>query len=71
MARRIPYIVHGVLRVAEPPGGPEIAIGSPARAAWLGDPVPRSFSFRGTFTTRRGHRVDGTSLHAAVGERTA
>jgi hypothetical protein len=33
VAQRIPYVVDGVLHVPEPPGGPEIAIGSPSWVA--------------------------------------
>ena len=63
MAQRITNTVCGVFHVAGPPGGPEIANGSPSQAAGLRYLVSSSFSFRGTsgtFTARRGHRVDGT-----------
>jgi hypothetical protein len=56
MARRIPLVAAGVLYVLEPPGAPEIAVDSPAWAAWLRDPATRSFSFRGSsgaFTARK------------------
>ena len=56
MARPIPLVTAGVLRVLEPPGEPTITVDSPGWAAWLRDPATRSFSFRGsngTFTARR------------------
>ena len=72
MAQRIPDIVDRVLRVPEPPGGPEIAIDSPARAARPGDLVSRSYSLRcssGTFTVRNEHRVHGGAYWIAYRKR--
>ena len=72
MAQRIPYVVDGVLHVPEPSGGPEIAIGSPSWAAWLRDPVTRSFSFRGpsgAFTARKAYRVHGGAYWTAYRRR--
>ena len=68
MARRIPLVAAGVLYVLEPPGGPEIAVDSPAWAAWLRDPATRSFSFRGssgTFTARKEDRAGGEDYWSA------
>jgi predicted PurR-regulated permease PerM len=50
MARRIPHVADGTLHVLEPSGAPQIAVGSPARAAWLANPATRSFYFRGVST---------------------
>ncbi|MGB3632712.1 MAG: tetratricopeptide repeat protein [Rubrobacteraceae bacterium] len=72
MAQRIPYVVDGVLHAPEPSGGPDIAIGSPSWAAWLGDPATRSFSFRspsGAFTARKEHRVHGGAYWTAYRRR--
>ena len=62
MARRIPHVADGVLHTQEPPGAPEIAVDSPAWAAWLEDRATHSFSFEGpggTFTARKERRSGG------------
>src|SRR5215212_6172924 len=62
MARRIPHVADGVLHAHEPPGAPEIAVDSPAWAAWLEDRATHSFSFEGpsgTFTARKERRAGG------------
>ena len=72
MARRIPYVVDGVLHLPESSGGPEIAIGSPSWDAWLGDPLTRSFSFRGpsgAFTARKEYRAHGDAYWTAYRRR--
>jgi hypothetical protein len=72
MARRIPLVAAGVLHVLEPPGGPEIAVDSPAWAAWLRDPATRSFSFRGSsgaFTARKERRSGGGEYWSAYRKR--
>src|SRR5215216_5787517 len=59
MARRIPHVADGVLYAQGPPGVPDIAVDSPAWAAWLEDRATHSFSFEGpsgTFTARKEHR---------------
>src|SRR5829696_1032114 len=59
MAQRIPHVADGVLHAQGPPGAPEIAVDSPAWAAWLEDRATRSFSFEGpggTFTARKERR---------------
>src|SRR3712207_6569691 len=59
MVWRIPRVVDGVLYARRPPGAPEIAVDSPAWAAWLEDHAARSFSFNGptgTFTARKERR---------------
>ena len=59
MVRRIPHVADGVLYAQGPPGAPEIAVDSPAWAAWLEDRATRSFSFEGpsgTFTARKERR---------------
>jgi LuxR family transcriptional regulator, maltose regulon positive regulatory protein len=72
VARRIPYVVDGVLHLPESSGGPEIAIGSPSWDAWLGDPLTRSFSFRGpsgAFTARKEYRAHGDAYWTAYRRR--
>ena len=72
MARRIPLVTAGVLRVLEPPGGPRISVDSPRWAAWLRDPATRSFSFRGsngTFTARKERRSGGEEYWTAYRKR--
>ena len=62
MARRIPRVADGVLHARDPPGAPEIAVDSPAWAAWLEDRATHSFSFEspsGTFTARKERRSGG------------
>src|SRR5215212_8338954 len=59
MAQRIPHVADGVLRAQEQPGAPDIAVDSPAWAAWLEDRATRSFSFEGpsgAFTARKERR---------------
>src|SRR5215218_10698399 len=59
MTRRIPYVADGVIHAQGPPGASEIAVDSPAWAAWLEDRATRSFSFEGpggTFTARKERR---------------
>src|SRR5215210_7863156 len=59
MVRRIPHVADGVLHAQGPPGASEIAVDSPAWAAWLEDRAARSFSFEGpsgTFTARKERR---------------
>jgi LuxR family maltose regulon positive regulatory protein len=56
MARRIPEVAAGVLLIHEPPGVPEIAVGSPAWFAWLAESATHSFAFTGrsgAFTARK------------------
>ena len=72
MTQRIPDIEDRVLRIPEPPGGPEIAIDSLAWVARVGDPVSRSYAFRGPcgkFAARRGHRVVGGAYRTAYRKR--
>jgi len=72
MARRIPLVTAGVLRVLEPTGGPRITVDSPGWAAWLRDPATRSFSFRGsngTFTARKERRSGGEEYWTAYRKR--
>jgi len=72
VAHRITYAGDGVLHATEPPGGPETVIGSPAWAARLSDPPPRSFSFRGpsdTFIAPREDRVDAGAYWTAYSKR--
>jgi LuxR family maltose regulon positive regulatory protein len=72
MARRIPLVTAGVLRVLEPPGEPTITVESPGWAAWLRDPATRSFSFRGsngTFTARKERRSGGKVYWTAYRKR--
>ena len=72
MARRIPLVTAGVLRVLEPPGEPTITVDSPGWAAWLRDPATRSFSFRGskgTFTARKERRSGGAEYWTAYRKR--
>jgi LuxR family maltose regulon positive regulatory protein len=62
MARRIPHVADGVLHAEDPPGTPQIAVDSPAWAAWLEDRTAHSFSFQGpsgTFTARKERRSGG------------
>jgi hypothetical protein len=62
MAQRIPWVEDGMLRLPEPPGVPEIEVGTPSWVSWLADPASRSFSFRGhcgTFTARKELRSRG------------
>src|SRR5215210_2050113 len=59
MAQRIPHVADGVLHGQGPSGAPDIAVDSPAWAAWLEDWANRSFSFEGpsgTFTARKERR---------------
>src|SRR5215203_4650991 len=59
MVRRIPHVAEGVLHAQGPPVAPDIAVDSPAWAAWLEDRATRSFSFEGpsgTFTARKERR---------------
>lgn len=53
------HVADGVLHRREPPGLPDVAVGSPAWFAWLADPGNRSFSFEGsagTLTARKERR---------------
>jgi LuxR family maltose regulon positive regulatory protein len=62
MARRIPHVADGVLYIQEQSGASEIAVDSPAWAAWLEKRATRSFSFEGragTFTARSERRSGG------------
>jgi LuxR family maltose regulon positive regulatory protein len=62
VARNIPQVTDGVVRVREARGGPKIVVGSPSWIAWLTDPTTRSFAFRspsGTYTARKEHRSRG------------
>src|SRR5919107_175024 len=62
MAQRIPHVADGVLHAQGPSGAPDIAIDSPAWAAWLEKRATRSFSFEGpagTFTARSERRSGG------------
>ena len=59
MAQRIPHVADGVLYVQEPPGAPQVALGSPVWTAWLEDRATHSFSFEGPsgiFTARKERR---------------
>lgn len=47
MARRVPQVIDGVLRLPGPSDEPEIAVGSPSWVTWLTDAATRSFSFQG------------------------
>src|SRR5918994_66103 len=72
MARRIPLVAAGVLHVLDPPGGPEIAVDSPAWGAWLRDPATRSVPFRGSsgvFTARKERRSAGDAYWSAYRKR--
>ena len=72
MARPIPLVTAGVLRVLEPPGEPTITVDSPGWAAWLRDPATRSFSFRGsngTFTARKERRSGSEEYWSAYRKR--
>src|SRR5215204_240482 len=72
MARHIPLVTAGVLRVLEPPGEPTITVDSPGWAAWLRDPATRSFSFRGsngTFTARKERRSGSEEYWTAYRKR--
>jgi LuxR family maltose regulon positive regulatory protein len=72
MARRIPLVTAGVLRVLEPQGEPRISVDSPGWAAWLRDPATRSFSFRGsngTFTARKERRSGSEEYWSAYRKR--
>ena len=72
MARRIPLVTAEGLRVLEPPGEPTITVDSPGWAAWLRDPVTRSFSFRGSsgiFTARKERRSGGAEYWSAYRKR--
>jgi hypothetical protein len=72
MARRIPLVTAGVLRVLEPPGEPTITVDSPGWGAWLREPATRSFSFRGsngTFTARKERRSGSEEYWTAYRKR--
>lgn len=72
MARRIPLVTDGVLRVLEPQGEPTITVDSSGWAAWLSDPATRSFSFRGsngTFTARKERRSGSEGYWSAYRKR--
>src|SRR2546426_4783619 len=62
MARHIPYVVDGVLRMPGRPSERGITVDSPAWIAWLRDPATRSFAFdspRGAYTARKERRARG------------
>src|ERR687897_2543533 len=66
MVRRIPHVADGVLHAHEPPGAPQIAVDSPAWAAWLEDEATYSFAFEGpagSFTARKERRSGGNEAY--------
>ena len=72
MARRVPQVIDGVLRLPEPSGEPKIAVGSPSWVAWLTDAATHSFSFQGpggNYTARKERRSRGGEYWIAYRKR--
>ncbi|MGH3147148.1 MAG: hypothetical protein ACRDTR_15230, partial [Rubrobacter sp.] len=72
MARRVPRVIDGVLRLPEPSDEPEITVGSPSWVTWLTDAATHSFSFQGpggTYTARKEHRSRGGEYWIAYRKR--
>jgi LuxR family transcriptional regulator, maltose regulon positive regulatory protein len=72
MARRVPQVIDGVLRLPEPSDESEITVGSPSWVAWLTDAAIHSFSFQGpggNYTARKERRSRGGEYWIAYRKR--
>ena len=72
MARRVPQVIDGVLRLPEPSDESEITVGSPSWVSWLSDAATHSFSFQGpggNYTARKERRSRGGEYWIAYRKR--